>query len=44
MFPLVAGSLAIALAEGQVTVVQGNRCAICTRQKETDNVDSSAER
>jgi hypothetical protein len=34
-----AGSLAIALVEGQVSVVQGISWAISVRQEETDDVD-----
>lgn len=39
MIPPIAGSLAIAVVEGQVSVIQGNWWAISIRQEETDNVD-----
>lgn len=39
MNPPLAGSLAIAVAEGQVSVIQSNWWAISIRQDETDNVD-----
>jgi hypothetical protein len=38
MIPPVVGSLAIALVEGQVSVVQGNWLGTSVREKETDNV------
>lgn len=43
MFPLVAGSLAIALVEGQVFLVQGSWWAVPIRQEQTDNAGASAE-